>query len=120
MTAPDWLIETMNVEPVVRQSASKHSAWKYMIAANGPIRTDVPQRANNIGDYDYHECTRGIDSLTAFQNGGSQYRECLDAHQDQYPSQLEHDGVTAVFVIEDFTKRRLGLDFQAGCVSLIK
>ena len=65
MTAPDWLIETMNVEPVVRQSASKHSAWKYMIAANGPIRSDVPQCDNNIGDYDYHECTRGIDSLTA-------------------------------------------------------
>lgn len=87
MTAPGWLIETMNVEPVARQSGSKHSAWKYMIAANGPIRSDVPQRANNIGDYDYHECTRGIDSLTAFQNGGSQYRECLDAHPDQYPSQ---------------------------------
>jgi len=58
-----------------------------MIAANGPIRSDVPQRTNDIGDYDYHECTRGIDSLTAFQNGGSQYRECLDAHPDQYPSQ---------------------------------
>src|SRR5699024_12642920 len=67
MTAPGWLIETMNVEPVARQSESKHSAWKYMIAANGPIRSDVPQCDNNIGDYDYHECNRGIDSLTAYR-----------------------------------------------------
>src|SRR5699024_753471 len=63
--------------------------------------------------------TRGNDSLTAFQKGGSQYRECLDAQPNQCPSQSEHDGIPSVLVVEDSAKGRLGFGFQDGDVSLV-
>ena len=42
MIAPGCDIAPMNALPVARQSVSKHSAWKNMIAAYGPSRKNSP------------------------------------------------------------------------------
>src|SRR5699024_3314784 len=42
ITAPGWLIDTINADPVPRHSDWKHSAWKYMMAAYGPSRKNSP------------------------------------------------------------------------------